>query len=59
MKKVDPFLAEARELVATINGDGMGETAIDEAARALARKYHMGDTEVWDVLADLQEPVYV
>jgi hypothetical protein len=49
------FLSEARELVATINGDGMGESAIDDAARALARKYHIGDSEVWDVLADMQE----
>lgn len=53
------FTTEARELVALINGDGMGSDAIDEAARALARKYHIGDAEVWDVLANMQEPVYV
>lgn len=48
----------ARELVAQIRGEGMTEAQIDEAARALARAHHIGDCEVWDMLADIDgEPV--
>lgn len=44
-----------RELLDRIIYEGMTEDQVDEAARALARKYHIGDCEVWDVLANFEE----